>query len=341
MNKPIIIKIPVNSNFCEQEFMEFVYEYFNGFELEYTIENGFYKLTICREDFLYCEDFDKVLQQIDIEKDNINNYFCIGKKSSIFFSDAWFYYDVVNFLSTQNKNMDNIVIIHIDDHKDMMDPFIGYYKNEYVNLLTQKKVDLLNKSDVFDLIYSGTITIGSMMTPIIFGLEKVKIIHLSNISEDFPVFSVNKTTISDELFKNKKRLHLEMTPALLGKEVYYNITKPNEIVNYIGSSNLVLLHFDMDYFNNRYNGSSDWQSGDGHHNPNLEEQFIMIDNITEALRKVLNMSNIVHTAIGVSPSFYPSEYWVSGIKYLLDSLDSININVEEVKNELIDKRWLI
>jgi hypothetical protein len=92
----------------------------------------------------------------------------------------------------------------------------------------------------------------------------------------------------------------------------------------------ILLHFDMDYFNNRYNASSDWMHMSGF-DPNLELQFQHIECIVKNLRKILEKNSLVYVLIGLSPSFYPVEFWHDALGYLTYSLLKIGVQVRDLR----------
>src|SRR5205823_4355086 len=75
----------------------------------------------------------------------------------------------------------------------------------------------------------------------------------------------------------------------------------------------VLLHVDMDYFNNRYNGDSDWSERRSCHDPGLAEIVGRIDDLFDALSRYRVDSRIENVTVALSPGFFPAELWEESI----------------------------
>jgi hypothetical protein len=92
--------------------------------------------------------------------------------------------------------------------------------------------------------------------------------------------------------------------------------------NYVVSSNIkeclsnlpqdlpIFLHIDMDYFNNRFNGNSNWETENERiHDINPEDQRRQMHSIATELKKRRLCERVVDTCIGISAGFYPGEFW--------------------------------
>ena len=86
----------------------------------------------------------------------------------------------------------------------------------------------------------------------------------------------------------------------------------------------------MDYFNNRYNASTSWKENTNRHDPNFLEQKKSMDTLICAVERILKKVDILCVLIGISPSFYPVEYWDIGLKYLIKGLDKLGLNTLEL-----------
>lgn len=102
------------------------------------------------------------------------------------------------------------------------------------------------------------------------------------------------------------------------------------MIAHIDVSKPCLLHIDMDYFNNRYNASTSWMENKDRHDPPFDRQKILMDALFEGLKSILKLTEVCYVMIGISPSFYPVEYWRDGLRYLVDGLDSIGIPVGNI-----------
>lgn len=84
----------------------------------------------------------------------------------------------------------------------------------------------------------------------------------------------------------------------------------------------------MDYFNNRYNASTEWVSNKYNHDPDIQIQIKKIDDIIEMLKHLKSMVNIEFVLIGISPSFYPVEFWEKGLTHLTNRLVELGFDTD-------------
>jgi hypothetical protein len=78
------------------------------------------------------------------------------------------------------------------------------------------------------------------------------------------------------------------------------------------------VHIDLDFFNNRYNWNSDWHEQPDRHDPSTERILDRIGDVVEALLPL--RSRIVDIAIGISPGFFPAEFWQPAYDELIREL---------------------
>jgi hypothetical protein len=108
-------------------------------------------------------------------------------------------------------------------------------------------------------------------------------------------------------------------PAVNGRSTYSRHYDPMTWAA-VPEGHHVLLHIDMDYFNNRYDGDSDWMSHDRIHDPSPGEIRGLIDDMLHALHASLGMEQLDDIFIGISPGFFPADLWASSLECLLDGL---------------------
>jgi hypothetical protein len=68
----------------------------------------------------------------------------------------------------------------------------------------------------------------------------------------------------------------------------------------------ILLHVDMDYFNNRYDGDGDWRERTAILDPGPDEVLAQVDRLTSTLREANLVSRIEDAVIAFSPGFFPA-----------------------------------
>jgi hypothetical protein len=134
-------------------------------------------------------------------------------------------------------------------------------------------------SEIFDLyepntvqlaILRGVIGVGSFISPIIHTVPYLQMRHLSqsapadNIEDDYLLV---RQTVADQLLDvigRRPSIGIFHNGKLLEDKLQANIAGPYRLTHRLDYwlADLpvapILLHIDMDYFNNRYNGNSDW-----------------------------------------------------------------------------------
>jgi len=95
----------------------------------------------------------------------------------------------------------------------------------------------------------------------------------------------------------------------------------------------ILFHFDLDYFNNRFDGDSSWQTNPNarSHDIGLDRQLQQLRGIIDGIRKRDLYKRIVDISIGISPGFYPAEYWQPMVENIERELHKLK---EEFMNPL-------
>lgn len=310
-----------------QSAYESLYDYFNGFDIKIEEDEFFYNLCLRKSDFAYCEDLSEGLMQLGIESDKISDYCYVTANSCICLSENWLPYGW-RVITGEDIITQKTAIIHIDDHSDLMPPFISFESGEYRNILTNQTSDALNKNFLQNAIDTGAITIGSMLTTIVFSLQDFNIYHLKRNVEKLRTGIVKKT-FSDSIIPNCKKIGIDLVRNNDACS-YFITSSMKDVMNNLQGEEQCILHIDMDYFNNRYNGSTSWKQDEIGNDYSLDEQKIKMIEIFRCLKSINNTIPIKYVLIGLSPSFYPSEYWGKGLQYLLEGLNDAGIHVESL-----------
>ncbi|MGL5126410.1 MAG: hypothetical protein ACRC6U_10600 [Fusobacteriaceae bacterium] len=332
-NNMITYKITKSS--LNKERLFFLQNYFNEFEFNYIEIEDHFVIQLTPLDYSYCEDMSKGLLDLKINQNDINKFCHITNNVCLCLSENWIPYAWAK-VSSKLKIKDNIFnFIHIDDHSDMMSPFIYKNINKYYNLLTNQEIDFFDNISMKNAISTGAITIGSMLTIILYTVNHMNIFHYKkNIFEELLYFKKN-TFIDNVLVENAERIQITLQKSETNKNIYFKTSNFENISRECTKNkNPSILHIDMDFFNNRYNGSTDWFENEILNNSNFEEQKLEIDNLCKYLKKININNPIKFIFIGLSPSFYPSEYWQKGIAYLLQNLKKIGLDVQEIIDNL-------
>lgn len=241
-------------------------------------------------------------------------------------NDSWTLFSWSEWLSKKmamNKSLpEELIILHIDYHNDLMSPRISFNEKQYTDLLTGNIFDIKKPKTVKNAILSGAIGVGSFIVPFIHKFNKVHFRHLCNGPLTLKMGSVrqlekaweNDTLISTTSIRPKvKFVEKDITEI---KEEFINYDITNLLEMWIANLPCapILLHIDMDYFNCRYDGDSDWQNQMPRYDPNLSVQLQKMEEIFSAIIKAGLRDNIEDISVALSPGFFPVEFWDEGIR---------------------------
>ena len=244
--------------------------------------------------------------------------------------DTWTLYSWSKWLSKQIQGIPKeLIILHVDYHNDLMSPRIAYAENQYNDLLTGNKFDIKNPESVRNAILSGAIGVGSFFVPFLHGVQKM---HLRHLCEDHAteMYALKKEWSPDTLLATNQ-LRPTVTFQQLNEEnkfefdIYYRITSNlSEWLDNLPDAP-ILLHIDMDYFNCRYDGDSDWNTHSIKHDPSISEIKLKIEELFTAIIQKGLKNQIKDITIALSPGFYPAEFWE-------DTIKMISLFVQELRN---------
>lgn len=234
-------------------------------------------------------------------------------------NDSWTLYAWSKWLSNFESNPEEVIILHVDYHNDLMSPRLHCTENGYVDILTDKPVNIRDATSVKDAILSSAIGVGSFMVPFLHEIKKVHVRHLCQGHLNAKMASVNGL---QREFEDDKLLAIGKKRPKVAFLTNRGEASP---ITYLNTSNLdgwiknlpnapILLHIDMDYFNCRYDGDSDWQ----HHQPRFDPTFIemqdQMKNVINAIKNAGLSKQVQDITIALSPAFFPSEFWAESIE---------------------------
>lgn len=305
-----------------------IYYHFSNHKIDLTESSDYFHLELNRSTFMYCENTTKKLEIFGINEKDVLNYFILEPKGIFCLLESWIPLGWSYFFSITNKVPKNLTVIHLDDHSDLMAPQISVDdKGNWNDMFTGRKINFTAPESIKKAIESGAITLGSILTILVHYIENLNILHFKQNSETILRYIGKMTENEGLITTEQKRMSVATTrnpKQNAGK--YLRTSDIYKIIQNIPDEDEIFLHIDMDFFNNRFNGSSDWKQR-LKHDPNLEQQKKIIKSFCIAISKPKILNRIVHVSIGVSPSFYPSEYWKEGITYLLSELENIQLNM--------------
>ena len=226
--------------------------------------------------------------------------------------DTWTLHGWSKWLETFQGSVNDVVILHVDDHRDLSTPRLVILDNIQVDAITKKPVSIRDPSSIAEAISSGAIGIGSFLTPFVREFPQITVRHLCQPPKNTAdVFArLVPTTQSDVLLHpNAVRpgIKVDTEKCIFTESFGYFSTNNLDTWSQGLEGRPVLLHIDMDYFNNRYDGDSDWKTFEEHLDPNLSSILVQIDVLTDVLAS--SKADIQDVAIAYSPGFFPAEFW--------------------------------
>lgn len=226
--------------------------------------------------------------------------------------DTWTLLSWSEWLTRAGPDLaENVIILHVDDHRDLGSPRLIVRETAMIDAITGAAVSLSDPVSVQRAIESGAIGMGSFMTPFIREMPHVPVRHLCQP----PKIRGEVTTqlvvahVADTLLRpGENRLTIELSrPASENTEAGYLATDNAQTWSRGIVGLPALVHIDMDYFNNRYDGDSEWQHRATRLDPDLATMLKKVDELVDAL--ATSRARIEDVTIAYSPGFFPSEYW--------------------------------
>lgn len=169
-----------------------------------------------------------------------------------------------------------------------------------------------------------------MLTAIVYSMQHVDIFHIKE-NADYMSCGLRKTCVTDNLLQDTyNRISVLTDEAECSAGRYYLTSEWRDVISRLDKEKPCLLHIDMDYFNNRYNASTSWMENQHRHDPSFAEQMEMMNKLFTGIKKVMKLVEIKYVMIGISPSFYPVEYWSDGLQYLVKGLNDLGVPVGNI-----------
>ncbi|QQD71576.1 hypothetical protein [Acidithiobacillus ferrivorans] len=222
-----------------------------------------------------------------------------------------------------SSTSEQVVILHVDDHRDLGSPRLHLVNGALVDAITKEEVRLTDPLTVRQAIESGAIGMGSFMTPFLWQCPQATVRHLCQPPKmQADVRQMLSLTIAPDtlLDPDAERLAIDLVEGATDTESYLG-TSDTAMWSRNIEGRPALVHIDMDYFNNRYDGDSAWLMRAPRFDPNLPTMLSKVDDLINALAasKVI----IEDVSIAYSPGFFPAEFWQPVDRHLRTGLARI------------------
>jgi hypothetical protein len=243
-----------------------------------------------------------------IDVDDILSYRSQGDLFDLCFEDSWSGYLIADELS-RTRHKDHLVIIHLDDHTDMMSTLLEFsHEGALVDPTTGKPFDPKSPASWEASIYSGSVSIGCFVTPFYFGDWRTHVRHLNNAAgEPTRSCGVIKRPSGYGLIPRKRFAAVQLGHANEATNAgsYVVSSDCEEILDTLPCGR-VIVHVDLDYLINDFNGNP----GDRTYIPTpavIEKGRRKLNHFFDALHA--RPVNVERWIIATSPGFCSACHW--------------------------------
>lgn len=231
------------------------------------------------------------------------------------------------FAGTDLPSGETLTILHIDDHRDLGSPRLFRRGEGWIDPITGRVFEFDDPASVRTAIESGAVGMGSFLTPVLHRFPQADVRQLGqapkvNGTKDL---WIGLTTEADNLLEpgaERPAVRLQKGVEGTGPGRYRMTDDPERWVEDVRPGP-VLLHVDMDYFNNRYDGDGDWRERAEVLDPAVNEVLAEVDRVTATLRGAGVVSRIGDAVIAFSPGFFPAELWEPADRKLQEGLEDL------------------
>lgn len=223
------------------------------------------------------------------------------------FEDTWSGYFISHQLRSLDRD-DDLILIHLDDHTDMMPTLLVNSENLLIDITNGGKFDPTIPDDWESVVQSGCVSIGNFITPIYYSGHNVHVRHLNNFNAStYRKYNVVCDACSYDLIPNmqfatiRKRTsdwHLSSGTYLGGDDV-------DKVLSQLPEGRII-VHIDLDYFINDFNGNIDTPCS----LPNPELEACARVKIELFFSAIMALSQkIERWIIATSPGFCSAYHW--------------------------------
>lgn len=231
------------------------------------------------------------------------------------------------FAGTDLPSGDTLTILHIDDHRDLGSPRLFRKGGDWVDPIAGRVFDFDDPDSVRSAVESGAVGMGSFLTPVLHRFPEADVRQLGQAPKitDTVDYTVELTIEADGLLQpgaERPAVRLQEGVEGTGPGRYRITDDPGRWVEDVRPGP-VLLHVDMDYFSNRYDGDGDWRERPEVLDPALADVLAEVDRVTATLRRAGLVPRIGDAVIAFSPGFFPAELWDSADRRLQEGLEEL------------------
>jgi hypothetical protein len=209
------------------------------------------------------------------------------------------------------------VVLHVDDHRDFDSPHLAIESSGFTDLITGEPVLLEQPATVHDAVRSGAIGVAGFFAPF---LHRFRLLEVRHLRAGVPPHNegwcplLMRENVDRVLRPGQERPAIELGAPGEGTHAAHRYMATSDLERWLRDLPPLpmLLHIDLDYLCNRFNGDSDWHSSSGHDPPPVVVREALTD-LFDALEASEAATAIENVAIALSPGFFPAEHWLQAI----------------------------
>jgi hypothetical protein len=174
------------------------------------------------------------------------------------FEDSWSGWFIAQYLPPSNGNL---VVVHLDDHTDMMPSMLEVLPDGgLANIATRHSFDVTAGDHWQEAILTGVISIGNFLTPLYFAPWRTHVRHLNNAPGNLGYArSVFQECRRYDLIPDKRFAAVDIrswstTPGGGDAGTYLAHSDADIVLGRLPTGD-VIVHIDLDYFVNDFNGN--------------------------------------------------------------------------------------
>jgi len=196
------------------------------------------------------------LQKMGLAREDILSYKLSTERVDFCFEDCWTGYFIADRLR-QHRQGDDLTIIHVDGHSDMMATLLCLSGDMLTDATSGAVFNPACSSCWRSAIYSGSVTIGNFMTPLYYSSNRIHLRHVTNYLKLCEGCGIARAPQQYDLIPNKQFAAISKVDSTSAGEAgsYFVAPSPERVLEE-KASGWTIIHIDLDYFINDFNGSS-------------------------------------------------------------------------------------
>lgn len=279
---------------------------------------------------------DTRYHQLDSELGHItSSHFGVVDPQSIKdFRQSFEYYDLCfedcwsgAFISRQIEDGEPLVLVHLDDHTDMMPTLLEKRHNRLIDPVSGSVFNLGCENAWHQAIDHGVVSIGNFITPFFYHDAPIHVRHLSNQLQT-DVQGVLTKAVHYDVVPNRQFAGIEFEEQASGHSSVVSAFDPESLLTDLPAG-LLIVHIDLDYFINDFDGDEGHQALTLDHSLMLRVQLKM-DRFFDALLR--SGRSVQRWIIATSPGFCAARHWVWLLSELQRRIESTAHQIDRGKS---------